>query len=62
MTEISPTTSTGTAPSGSGTELPLIRSLVEAQQINTDHPALKRALASLDDADGVISAFQSFAS
>lgn len=60
--ETSPTTTTATAPAGGGTELPLIRSLIEAQQIDTEHPALKRALASLNDPDGVISAFQSFAS
>lgn len=60
--ETSPTGRPGTAPDGSGTDLPLIRSLVEAQEIDTDHPALKRALASLDDPDGIISAFQSYAS
>ena len=60
MTQTSPPTSPGTVPPGGGTDLPLIRSLEEAQQINTDHPALKRALASLDDPDGIISAFQSF--
>lgn len=59
MTETSPTGRPDTAPAGSGTDLPLIRSLVEAQQIDTDHPALRRALASLDDPDGIISAFQS---
>jgi hypothetical protein len=62
MTQTSPTTGLGTAPGGGGTELPLIRSLEEAQKIDTDHPALKRALASLDDPDGIISAFQSFVS
>ena len=59
--ETSPTGSTATVPSGTGTELPLVRSLEEAQKIDTDNPALKRALASLDD-EGVMSAFQSFAS
>lgn len=62
MTETSPTTGLGTVPAGTGTELPLIRSLEEAQKIDTDHPALKRALASLADPDGIISAFQSYAS
>lgn len=60
--ETSPTTTTDTVPAGGGTELPLIRDLTEAQKIDTEHPALKRALASLNDPDGVISAFQSFAS
>lgn len=64
--ETTPTTRPDTVPGGSGTDqfigLPLIADLAEAQQIDTDHPALRRALKSLEDKDGIISAFQSFTS
>lgn len=65
MTETSPAGAPDvTVPGGVGTEgnLLAIRDLVQAQQINTDHPALLRALAALEDPDGIISAFQSFTS
>ena len=62
--ETSPTTTTDTVPAGGGTEgtLLYIKDMTQAQQIPTDHPALRRALANLDDPDGIISAFQSFTS
>ena len=42
--------------------LPMIgMSVAELMDLDTDNPALKRAIASLEDPDGVISAFQSFA-
>lgn len=61
MTETSPTTRPGTAPGGSGTELPLV-TLEQAMALDTDNPNLARVIANLNDPDGVISAFQSYTS
>ena len=58
--ETSPTTSTGSVPTGS-TELPLV-DFTQAMQLDLDNPHLKRVISALDDPDGVISAFQSFTS
>lgn len=59
MTQTSPTGRPDTLPAGFGTE---DLSLTELAELDLDNPALKRAIESVLDCEGVLSAFQSFVS